>query len=174
PPMPGSRDGHRVSRRAAGGSPTSGDRSAGTRASGTVGRAAVWALATLTLVSLAPGSVALAQPAAASWCVAVWYPSSEHPGGAAAIRSNADVIDVVHPFWYTPDVSGALLDRGGARAAEQVAAWHAAGQLVLPSIFAGHWGYLAADLRPAHVAGIVALVEDNGYDGIDIDYEMFA
>ena len=139
-----------------------------------MGRAAVWALATLTLVSLAPGSVALAQPAAASWCVAVWYPSSEHPGGAAAIRSNADVIDVVHPFWYTPDVSGALLDRGGARAAEQVAAWHAAGQLVLPSIFAGHWGYLAADLRPAHVAGIVALVEDNGYDGIDIDYEMFA
>src|SRR5690606_32403599 len=104
----------------------------------------------------------------------VWYPSSEHPGGAETILANSDVIDIVHPFWYTPDASGVLLDHSGSRAPEQVAQWRAAGQLVLPSIFAGHWGYLAPHLRPAHVAAIVALVEDRGYDGIDIDYEMFA
>src|SRR5690606_10850736 len=103
----------------------------------------------------------------------VWYPSSEHPGGAAAIAANLDVIDVVHPFWYTPDASGALLDHSGATAAEQVATWRAAGALVLPSIFSGHAGYLADELRPAHVAEIVALVTANDYDGVDIDYEMF-
>jgi hypothetical protein len=127
-----------------------------------------------TLAAVALGAAVLAQPASQSWCVSVWYPSSEHPGGADAIRANADVIDIVHPFWYTPDASGALLDQSGARAAEQVAGWQAAGQLVLPSIFAGHWSYLSDELRPAHVAAIVALVEEHGYDGIDIDYEMFA
>lgn len=108
-----------------------------------------------------------------SWCVAVWYPSSEHPGGADTILANSDVIDIVHPFWYTPDTTGALLDRSGANAKAHVEQWRAAGLLVVPSIFAGHWGFLAAELRPAHVAEIVQLVEENDYDGVDIDYEMF-
>ena len=128
--------------------------------------------AALVVAGLVLG-VAVAQ-ATDSWCVAVWYPSSEHPGGADAISANSDVIDIVHPFWYTPDAQGRLLDRSGARAAEQLARWHGAGQLVLPSIFAGHWGYLSDELRPAHLAEIVELVEARGYDGIDIDYEMFA
>lgn len=128
---------------------------------------------------LVAGSLAWAQPGQspttpASWCVAVWYPSSEHPGGADAILANSDVIDVVHAFWYTPDSHGALLDQSGSRAAEQVEQWHAAGLLVIPSVFAGHWGYLSDEVRPAHVEAIVTLVEERGYDGIDIDYEMFA
>src|SRR5690606_13304340 len=108
-----------------------------------------------------------------SWCVAVWYPSSEHPGGAASIAENLDVIDVVHPFWFTPDATGNLLDRSGTNAAEQVSTWQAAGVLVLPSVFSGHAGYLSDELRPAHVAAIVELVLQKGFDGIDIDYEMF-
>lgn len=138
----------------------------------TAGRGRVWRAALLSAACLLLGFAAA--QAGESWCVAVWYPSSEHPGGAEAILANSDVIDIVHPFWFTPDATGALLDQGGSRAAEQVAEWHAAGQLVLPSVFAGHWGYLSDELRPAHVAGIVDLVETRGYDGIDIDYEMFA
>src|SRR5690606_7338449 len=82
-------------------------------------------------------------------------------------------IDIVHPFWYTPDASGGLLDHSGPNAAEQLGRWRAAGVLVVPSIFSGHAGCLADDLRPAHVKAIAELVEANGYDGIDIDYEMF-
>lgn len=108
-----------------------------------------------------------------SWCVAVWYPSSEHPGGAESVAANLDVIDIVHPFWYTPDASGAILDHSGSGAAGQVELWRAAGAIVMPSVFSGHAGYLTGEQRPAHVAAIVALVEANDYDGIDIDYEMF-
>lgn len=125
-------------------------------------------------VGLGLATLAHGQAPADSWCVAVWYPSSEHPGGADSILANSDVIDIVHPFWYTPDAGGKLLDKSGDAATGQVSRWQAAGLLVMPSIFAGHWGYLSPELRPAHVAGILELVEANDYDGIDIDYEMFA
>ena len=131
-------------------------------------------LALVGLLQLAGPLLARAQSATPTWCVAVWYPSSEHPGGADTILANSDVIDIVHPFWFTPDVAGNLLDKSGANAAQQVEQWRAAGQLVMPSIFAGHWGYLSDELRPEHVTNIVELVEARGYDGIDIDYEMFA
>jgi len=137
--------------------------------------AGAWlSLAASALAQTPLAQIPLAQTRPSSWCVAVWYPSSEQPGGADAIMANSDVIDVVHPFWYTPNADGVLLESGGSRAEEQVAQWREAGLLILPSIFAGHWGYLSPELRPAHVAGIVALVEEHDYDGIDIDYEMFA
>lgn len=127
---------------------------------------AVWCL---SVGPLAYGSGGMA----GSWCVGVWYPSSEHPGGVTSIAENLDVIDIIHPFWYTPDVNGALLGDVGANAAGQVETWQAAGVLVLPSIFSGHAGYLSDELRPAHIEQIVEQVEANNYDGIDIDYEMF-
>ncbi|HEX7001336.1 MAG TPA: glycosyl hydrolase family 18 protein [Trueperaceae bacterium] len=114
-----------------------------------------------------------AAAAQGSWCVAVWYPSSEHPGGADSITKNLDVIDVVHPFWFTPNAEGGLLDQSGVNAEEQVRAWQEAGLLVLPSVFSGHAGFLSEDLRPAHVRGIVDLVLERGFDGIDVDYEGF-
>src|SRR5690606_39784886 len=106
------------------------------------------ALTASVALVLALLGVAVAQ---ASWCVAVWHPASEHPGGAQSIAENLDVIDVVHPFWFTPDATGNLLDRSGTNAAEQVSTWQEAGVLVLPSVFSGHAGYLSDDLRPAHV-----------------------
>src|SRR5690606_6511606 len=75
--------------------------------------------------------------------------------------------------WFTPDATGNLLDRSGSNADQQVSTWQAAGVLVLPSVFSGHAGYLSDELRPAHVAAIVELVLQKGFDGIDIDYEMF-
>lgn len=128
------------------------------------------ALTASVALVLALLGVAVAQ---ASWCVAVWHPSSEHPGGAQSIAENLDVIDVVHPFWFTPDAEGELLDQGGANAADQVRTWQESGLLVLPSVFSGHAGFLADDLRHDHVRAIVNLVNERGFDGIDIDYEGF-
>ncbi len=128
-------------------------------------------------VRLVPALLALTLSAAAasqgSWCVAVWYPSSEHPGGADSIAANLDVIDVVHPFWFTPDARGALLDQGGAGADAQVRAWQEAGLLVVPSVFSGHWNFLEGELLPAHVDAIVELAVARGFDGVDVDYEGF-
>lgn len=138
-------------------------------------RALAWLCAAATLLGGAAaqpgGGESGAEPA--SWCVAVWYPSAEHPGGAASVAANLDVIDVVHAFWFTPDAGGRLIDRSGPDADKKVASWRAAGALVVPSVFAGHANYLSDELRAAHVAEIVALVEERGFDGIDIDYEGF-
>lgn len=108
-----------------------------------------------------------------SWCVAVWYPSSEHPGGAASVTANLDVIDIVHQFWFTPAADGRILSQAGANWREQVDAWRAAGALVMPSIFSTISGYLQEPLLTAHLGEILALAEEHDFDGIDIDYEMF-
>jgi hypothetical protein len=124
-------------------------------------------------LALLSGSLTTAGAQAASWCVAVWHPSSDQPGGFETILANADVVDVVFPFWYTPDADGALLSRAGADWREQVAAWRSAGLVVMPSVFATHSGFLAEPRRSAHVAALLALVDENGYDGLDLDYEEF-
>ncbi len=108
-----------------------------------------------------------------SWCVAVWYPSSEHPGGADTVLANLDVIDVVHPFWYTPDTSGRILSQAGSRAAEQVQAWSDGGALVIPSVFSTLHGYLEEPLVSGHIRELLELAEAHDYDGLDLDYEMF-
>lgn len=109
-----------------------------------------------------------------SWCVAVWFPSSTHPDGALSITANADVIDIVHPFWYSPRADGTLIVHPGAEDTVKLDEWRAAGLLVIPSIFSSIFDPLMDDaLREVHVAEIVALVERMDYDGIDIDYEGF-
>lgn len=120
---------------------------------------------------LAAASALAAAPQ--SWCVAVWYPSSDHPGGYDTIVANADVIDVVFPFWFTPNAEGAILSQAGANWEDQVATWRSAGLLVVPSVFANHSTFMSEPLLSAHVAALVALVDDGGFDGLDLDYEMF-
>lgn len=110
----------------------------------------------------------------ASWCIAVWYPSSEHPGGYDSLMNHVDLINVVHPFWYSPRPDGTLLAHGGAEDAQQLAAWRAAGLRIMPSVFAGLSGVIETpERRRGHIAEIIALVERMDYDGIDIDYEGF-
>lgn len=136
-------------------------------------RAVLRFVATALVAALTLASSATAQSAASSWCVAVWYPSSEHPSGAASLADNLDVIDIVHAFWFTPDATGKLIDRSGSDAEEKMAIWRAAGALVVPSVFSGHSTFLADDLVQEHIAAILALVDERGFDGIDLDYEGF-
>lgn len=134
----------------------------------------VWSL--VLLIALPGLGVTAQEPPAASWCVSVWYPSSEHPGGYDSLLANLDVIDEVNPFWYQPNPDGSLSPINDAGDAEKLAAWRAAGLRILPTVvtFGGSAAIATPDLRAAHVAAIVALVEAQAYDGIDIDYESFA
>lgn len=128
------------------------------------------------VLPLVATQVAAAQDAAttpAGWCVAVWYPSSEHPGGYDSIMANTDVIDVVFPFWFTPDAEGRILTRAGVDWQAQVQAWRAAGLLVMPSVFATHSGFLAEPQVSAHIDALVTLVEEHDFHGLDLDYEEF-
>ncbi|MCZ2096941.1 MAG: hypothetical protein LC121_11910, partial [Anaerolineae bacterium] len=118
----------------------------------------------------APLQQANTQDDAPDWCVAVWYPSSEMPGGLDAIRANADLIGIVHPFWYAPLPDGTLetVDED----ADLLAEWRALDMTIIPTIRAGFWQQIVDPaVRAFHVEQIVALVERMDYDGIDIDYE---
>jgi len=122
--------------------------------------------ALLTALLLGAGS-------AESWCVAVWYPSSDHAGGSAALEDNLDVIDIVYPFWFTPTGDGRILSQAGSSWQERTARWQEGGALVLPSVFSTLSGFLKEPEVSSHLAELLELAEENGFDGLDIDYEMF-
>lgn len=109
------------------------------------------------------------------WCVSVWYyPTAQYPGAAASIAANLDLIDEVHPFWYTPLPDGSLQTIEDAEDADLLAAWRDAGLTVVPSIFSSVSIVIStAERRAVHVAAIRERVLALDYDGIDIDYEGF-
>lgn len=130
-------------------------------------------LALLCLLLL-PGLVIAGQGTVPSWCVAVWHPSPGTTGGDESIRVNRDVLDVVHPFWYSPRADGTIYAHPGLENPQQIIEWRDQGLIIIPSIPSSVFEMLLpAASRSFHVQQIAELVETNGYDGIDIDYEGF-
>jgi spore germination protein YaaH len=92
------------------------------------------------------------------------------------LLNNADVLDEVNFFWYTLGADGGI--EGGVMASQAVQAARAAGLRIVPSIVNGGFDAQRVSLvvndparRAQHIQDILALVRDNDYDGIDIDYE---
>jgi spore germination protein YaaH len=125
----------------------------------------------------------------ASGWLPYWMTTPGRPDGVNSAVQNADLFTDVSPFWYsaTAKAGGGVQVRlnpnfsnGAANAAWAMAQLKGAGLTVLPAIADGSGkGRMASTLadpalRAQHVADIVALVVSNGYDGIDLDYEVFA
>ncbi len=109
-----------------------------------------------------------------NWCVSVWYPSSAEPTGRESLLNHLSQLDIVHPFWYTPNADLTLQAVRGAEDQELMNQWRTEGVVVLPSIFASIPSMLASeDDMDFHIQEILALVDRMDYDGIDIDYEGF-
>ncbi len=118
-----------------------------------------------------------------------WMTSPSNPEGVDSAVANADLFEDVSPFWYsaTAKPGGGVqvrLNPNFSNAASNIA-WamprlRGAGLTVIPSIAdASGKGRMAAtladpSLRAQHVADLVSLTVDNGYDGLDINYENFA
>lgn len=95
------------------------------------------------------------------------------------LTKNADVIDEVNFVWYTLHEGGKI--EGSVLSSQALAAARDAGLRIVPSIANSGFNrdiVLQAIGKPAdrarHVQELAALVEDNGYDGLDIDYESLA
>ena len=92
------------------------------------------------------------------------------------LLNNGDVLDEVNFFWYSLGADGSI--QGGVMASQAVQVAHEAGLRVVPSIVNGGFDAQRVSLvvndparRAQHIQDILALVRDNDYDGIDIDYE---
>jgi len=118
-----------------------------------------------------------------------WMTTQAKPQGITSVVQNADLFVDVSPFWYsaTGKPGGGVqvtvnpnFTNSAANIPWAMGQLRAAGVTVLPAIAdASGKGRMAATLadpalRAAHVADLVALVMSNGFDGLDLDYEVFA
>ncbi|MCX6432738.1 MAG: glycosyl hydrolase family 18 protein [Actinobacteria bacterium] len=149
--------------------------------------------AALFLAPLGAGTAAHAdgpvpKRVASGW-LPYWMTTPSRPAGVTSAVQNADLFTDVSPFWYsaTSAPGGGVqvkfnpnFSNAAANASWAMGQLKGAGLTVLPSIADGSGkGRMAktlADpaLRGQHVADIVSTVVNNGYDGIDLDYETFA
>lgn len=147
----------------------------------------------LALTALVMPGPATAEGAPPKRIVSGWLPywmtSPSRPQGVISAVQNADLFTDVSPFWYsaTAKTGGGVQVRlnpnftnGAANVAWAMGQLRAAGLTILPAIADGSGkGRMAATLadpalRSAHVNDLVSLVMTNGFDGIDLDYEVFA
>lgn len=155
------------------------------------------ALVLATLVALLASVVAAApaeadgpapKPIVAGW-LPYWMTTPGSPAGITSAVQNADLMTEVSPFWYsaTAKSGGGVqvkvnpsFSNGQANIAWAMGQLRAAGLKVVPAIADGSGkGRMASTLanpglRSQHVADLVSLVTSNGFDGIDLDYEVFA
>lgn len=114
--------------------------------------------------------------------VSGWIPFWSVNSGLASLNGEqAKLYSEVSLMWYEVDDAGAIVPFASLTTMRTTRdAIHAKGLPVLPSLFdgaaAGRTSALLADpaRRAAHVQAIADLVVTNGFDGIDLDYEVFA
>lgn len=145
------------------------------------------------LLTLTPAPLASAEGPAPARILSGWIPywmsTPAKPQGILSATANADLFTDVSPFWYSalsaPNGNVRLAINPNFSGGQNSITWamgqlKAAGLVVLPAIADGSGkGRMASVIadpakRTAHVADIVNLVMSQGFDGIDLDYEVFA
>ncbi len=122
---------------------------------------------------------AFASSSGTSFEVAGWIPYWHDSEGIKDAKKNIKNIDMVFPFSFVVKEDGSLKDLADMESSE----WkkftklaHGKKVSVVPTIMWSDAGSINAnlsspDLRKKHIAGIVSMVNNGGYDGVDIDYE---
>ena len=112
--------------------------------------------------------------------IAAWLPDSFDSINRQSFEANADILDEVSPFWYSPDTRGDLVYSSDARDQALVELAHGKNVLVIPTIHNILCGdcpdpvpamLRSPERRSQHVRNILEEVLTHNYDGIDIDYE---
>ena len=109
-----------------------------------------------------------------------WQSTADRAEELATIAAAAPLLNEVSPFWYAAHGANIDLLGNGTTLDNTVASLRACGLKVMPSIVDGNGkGVMAGILadpaqRTNHVQQITNLAVGKGYDGIDLDYEVFA
>jgi spore germination protein YaaH len=111
--------------------------------------------------------------------VAGWVPYWQSEEGIESADDNLRNLDTIHPFVYEVQIDGSVNDMGDIDSDDWDDLFDSAKRRnveIIPTLtwFDGdaiHHVLSDDDLRDEHIEEIVDLVEDNDFDGIDIDYE---
>lgn len=106
-----------------------------------------------------------------------FYVNWDTPGVESypSLTKNAQNIDTVSPFWYTVTASGDVQSKFKGHQSQVMNFTRQKGQLILPLINndkGSHTMLTNPGTRQRAIDNIVALVQRNHYDGVNIDFEM--
>jgi spore germination protein YaaH len=142
----------------------------------TVHAATVQTTAAKKVVAPAPAPVK-----SSAFEVSGWIPYWRAATGTADVLPHLSQMSEVNPFGFTVKQDGTLYDAAGLTGtstqwAQLVATAHADNVRVMPTVMwsdtnAIHTVLSNPTLRKAHEDAIVAMVNQNNFDGVDIDYE---
>jgi len=130
-----------------------------------------------------PAAVAHAAGSPTKPVVSAWLPWWSITPATQSVVSNADLFYEASPFWFQATDASTIVVKPGAvtgALATTVSALHARGVKVVPSVTDAMAAATTAAMlsdpaaRAAHENALMALVDANGLDGIDLDYENIA
>lgn len=137
-------------------------------------------LATMLFGALAPfANAATTSRSKTKLEISGWIPYWRTAAGTKDVRKNIDQLTEVNPFSYTVRSDGTLADTANIGSKDWQNLFEDAEDEdvdVIPTIAWSdteniHRVLSTPALRAAHIAGIVKMVEDNDFAGVDIDYE---
>lgn len=114
-----------------------------------------------------------------------WIPYWDQANATQSFKKNVTKIDYISVFWYRIDENGKLGTYKEAKANKSIIDFAHKNNVKVLALVAnlsetgdGTWDYQRVDKaistresRKNHINDLVKLIEDNGFDGIDIDYE---
>lgn len=111
--------------------------------------------------------------------IAGWVPYWRDTQGIKDVTKHLDIIDVVHPFVFTVTTQGELRDQAGLSKKDWKKFRKTAEKkdvAIIPTVMwsdgSSIHSVLSDDtLRTAHIKGIIDMVAEGDYAGVDIDYE---
>ena len=138
-------------------------------------------MAALLFTGIAPASAlaASSRKETSKLEVSGWIPYWRTEAGTKDAKRNLSKMTEVNPFGYTVRADGTLHDAMNVKGSDWQSLFREAKEedvLVVPTVMWSDTNAIHAVLsnpasRAAHVKQIVQTVEQNGFDGIDIDYE---
>lgn len=133
---------------------------------------------TIVLVGLAASPASVLAVAETSFLYGGWLPFWEKQSGVGNITANLDKLNELSPFSYEVNPDGTLKDsfKTTGATADWLKALHDLRIAIVPTVAWLNGDQIHALIsdkkkRKAHVANIAAMVLDNKFDGVDIDYE---
>lgn len=105
-----------------------------------------------------------------------WIPSWDYIAGVNSFKNNPDQFKMLSPVWYNPAEDGSLISRKNSNSQEIITLARQEDVEIIPTIATFDSNLIKSILDNQehyqnHIDSIVALVVENDYDGIDLDYE---